>query len=190
MPRPTPEELAERIKYDPDTGDLTWLPLSDPSKWRITWNKKFAGTKALNNLSKRGYLVGSWKPYTLVAHRVAWAIYHGQHPTGQIDHINGDRTDNRICNLRDVVNAENARNSALKANNRSGIPGVYRHSQTGKWTAQINSDGKTIGLGCFSRKSDAVIARKAAERVLGYHENHGRIAPTKDKIEAIERNTI
>jgi len=162
-------ELRARLRYEPDTGLLYWRD-----------GEKFSGRRAFAHVSSRGYnatsikIRSTGKLTTMSAHRVAWAIHYGEHPTGQIDHINGNKTDNRISNLRDVVNAENAKNLAMKSNNTSGVNGVYKHSQTGKWTAQINAGGKTIGLGCFERIEDAIIARKAAERVLMYHENHGR----------------
>ena len=162
------EELRKRFRYEPDTGHIFW-------RTGIR-----APRRAFTYIGKRGYAVTtfrSWrsaKRITLSAHRTAWALHYCEHPTGNIDHINGDRVDNRIANLRDVVSAENARNVAVGSNNSSGVIGVYRHSQMPKWTAQINAFGKTVGLGCFTRFEDAVIARKAAERVLGYHPNHGR----------------
>ncbi len=170
----TVEELKRRLRYDPETGHIFWRE-----------GQLRAGKRAFTYKSKRGYNVSTYKSNgectTLAAHRVAWALHYGAFPSGQVDHINGDRTDNRIANLRDVVNAENARNSAMNSNNTSGVCGVYLHRQTGKWCAQISAFGKTVGLGLFADKSDAVIARKAAERVLGYHPNHGR-APTQDRI--------
>lgn len=166
--KPTPDELRSRLRYEPETGLLYWRD-----------GEKFAGRRAFVAVTKRGYHATTFRPRagkqtSLSAHRVAWAIYHGEWPSGQIDHINGDKLDNRILNLRDVSNAVNAKNMALKSNNKSGVPGVFRHSQTGKWSAQINNGEKTIGLGCFDSFGDAVIARKAAERALGYHQNHGR----------------
>lgn len=164
----TAEELKSRLDYNPETGLLYWKPGSPR-----------AGKEAFTNVTKRGYKATTFTPRngpttTLSAHRVAWAIYYGEFPSGMIDHINGDKTDNRISNLRDVTNAENARNAALHCKNRSGVSGVYLHRQTGKWCAQISAFGKMVGLGLFSSKSDAIIARKSAERVLGYHPNHGR----------------
>ena len=174
------DEVKSRFNYCKDSGLIFWA------------DGRRKGKQAFTYTSKRGYHVTTFRgkggETTLAAHRVAWALHHGNWPSGQIDHINGDKTDNRICNLRDVVNAENARNSAMKSNNTSGVSGVYLHKQTGKWCAQINAFGKTVGLGLFVEKRDAVIARKAAERVLGYHQNHGR--KTQDMIEAREANTI
>ncbi len=161
------EDLKDRLTYDPDTGLLHWRE-----------GHHLAGREAFTYTSTRGYkttnLTVRGSKLGITAHRAAWALHHDRMPNGQIDHINGDRLDNRIVNLREVTNAENAKNSCIGSKNTSGVLGVYRHSQTGKWTAQINAFGKTIGLGCFSEFSDAVIARKAAERVLGYHPNHGR----------------
>lgn len=163
----TPTYLAKRFEYDPNTGHIFWRD-----------GERRAGKRAFTYKSARGYLVTTIRHpdggTTLTAHRAAWALHHGEFPTGNIDHINGNRTDNRIINLRDVTNAENARNAALGKNNTSGVVGVYRHSQTGKWVSQINAFGRTVCLGSFTDFSDAVIARKAAERVLSYHENHGR----------------
>lgn len=168
-------ELESRLRYDPETGFIYWRE-----------GERRAGNRAFTYKSKRGYLVTTFRgrdgETTLSAHRVAWALHYGEWPSGQIDHINGDRTDNRIVNLRDVVNAENAKNSAMNSNNTSGVNGVYLHRQTGKWCAQINAFGKTVGLGLFKEMADAIIARKAAERVLGYSKNHGRKAATQDKL--------
>lgn len=176
-------EIKSRLRYEPDTGRIFW----------IKGNR--AGKQAFTYVSKRGYHVSTFRHEggctTLAAHRVAWSLSHGEWPSGQIDHINGNRLDNRLVNLRDVVNAENARNSAMTSRNTSGVNGVYLHNQTGKWCAQIDAFGKTVGLGLFTEKRDAVIARKAAERVLGYHPNHGReLAITQDAIERMEASTI
>jgi len=173
-------EIKSRLKYEPDTGHVFWI--KGPR----------SGKQAFTYTSKKGYYVSTFRHEggctTLAAHRVAWALYHGEWPSGQIDHIDGNKLNNRLVNLRDVVNAENAKNMAMKSNNTSGVNGVYLHKQTGKWCAQINAFGKTIGLGLFPKIEEAVIARKAAERVLGYSPTHGR--RTQDMIEQMEANTI
>lgn len=185
----TPEQFRQLLRYEPDTGKLFWksrtaemFTVENAESFCRGWNSKFSGKEAFTYKSKRGYCVSNISRVLLSAHRVGWAIYYGEHPSGQIDHINGVKTDNRIVNLRDVTHAENARNMAMTPRNTSGVSGVYLHRQTGKWCAQIAAFGKTIGLGLFSEKSDAIIARKAAERVLNYHPNHGRTAGTQDQL--------
>lgn len=171
----SPEYIRTRLDYSADTGRFTWRRSEPHGK---AWNTRFEGKEAFTYKSKRGYLVTNvryeGKPVLLLAHRVAWAHHYGEWPSGQIDHIDGNRLNNRVGNLRDVTSAENAKNMARSSANTSGVTGVYLHSQTGKWTAQINAFGHKVGLGCFEKWEDAVIARKAAERVLGYHPNHGR----------------
>lgn len=176
---PDIELLRRLISYDPKTGHLTWnerrpedFNCDSRDSVCAMWNKKFAGKRALNHLSARGYLVGSIKPFSLSAHRVAWAIQTGCWPM-QVDHQNHDRTDNRFINLRDVSNAENAKNMRKSSRNKSGVVGVFKHSQLDKWTAQIVVDGKARHIGLFDSLSEAAAARKAAEIDAGFHDNHG-----------------
>jgi hypothetical protein len=108
------------------------------------------------------------------AHRVLWALHYGSDPDGVIDHINGLKADNRIENLR-VTDAEgNAQNRPLRRDNRTGSSGVIPHGD--KFRANIRCGGKLTHLGTFERLSDAVAVRKEAERAMGFHENHGRVA--------------
>jgi len=110
----------------------------------------------------------------LNAHTVIWAIVHGRWPEHQIDHINRDPSDNRICNLRDVPGVVNLRNSSLYQSNKSGHCGVYWSKSRDRWVASINDDdGKQVYLGSFQSLDEAARARKSAERFYGYHENHG-----------------
>jgi hypothetical protein len=101
---------------------------------------------------------------------------HGEFPTYQIDHIDGDGLNNRLENLRDVTQLENLRNMTLYRNNTSGRIGVCFVKREGKWCAQIGTKSGSKHLGHFSNFDDAVTARKAAEVELGYHENHGRVS--------------
>lgn len=173
----TPELLGELISYNPETGALTWKRRD--RKWFKAdrefnrWNNRYAGSPALSSPHKDGYLCGAVFKKPLLAHRVAWAIYHGEWPTDRIDHRNQDGADNRICNLRDVDHYTNMRNRKLSANNKSGVNGVSWHKSTQKWVAQIGIDGKRINLGVFSEFSDAVSARKRAEDGNGFTSQHG-----------------
>ena len=90
-----------------------------------------------------------------------------------VDHIDGNRSNNRWANLREATRKTNARNMKRPSNNTSAVAGVSWHKKAGKWRAFLA--GKHLGL--FVSKSDATRARKTAERKLGFHPNHGRIVP-------------
>jgi hypothetical protein len=100
----------------------------------------------------------------------------GDFPEDQIDHINGVRSDNRWCNLRAVSRQENAKNKRTPSDNSSGVIGVCWDRREKKWRAEIQSGKVKHALGHFPEFSDAVAARKKAERDLEFHKNHGRIS--------------
>ena len=181
-PIPTPEELRQLLRYDPETGRLFWLP-RDVSWFRDgwntaqsscrTWNTKNAGREAFTTVS-RGYHVGRVMDVLLRAHRVAWAVHYGYWPSMNIDHINGDRSDNRIFNLRDVDQSVNLKNTRRSSRNTSGVTGVSWNRECSKWQANIKSEQKITYLGLFDQLCDAKTARKQAEARMGFHQNHGR----------------
>lgn len=182
MTHPIPIDLLRRlIRYEPETGDLYWLPRTPdlfnasqktPEHACAVFNSGFAGQKALNQMRPDGYRVGEIfsKPYR--AHRVAFALHHGRWPEHTIDHINGDRADNRAANLRDVPRVINARNMGWK--NASKMRGVHRAKDSHSWHAKIGSGRRCEYLGSFPTAEEAMAARRAAEAKYGYHENHGR----------------
>ena len=92
----------------------------------------------------------------------------------ELDHINHQRDDNRLENLRVVTRKQNCRNLSLPKKNTSGVVGVTFDNSLKKWKSQINIDGKNMNLGSFSTFEKAVTARKSAENFYGFHENHGR----------------
>lgn len=179
-PIPTPDLLRQLLRYEPETGKLFWLERS-PSLFQdsyrtadgcaANWNSRWAGKEAFTSRMAAGHLQGRIDYRAYLAHRVAWAIFYGEWPKGEIDHINHDGADNRIENLRDVSHAENLRNQSLRQNNSSGVTGVARIGDV--WYARIKQGGKLIHLGYFELFEDAVTARKDAEVRLGYHPNHG-----------------
>lgn len=170
------ETLRSLISYDHVSGDLIWLirPVYMFKTLRAanSWNTKYAGTPALNNIHKDGYKNGLIFGKYYAAHRVCWALHYGRWPSEQIDHENRNRADNRILNLRDVSNSENQKNVKLQKNNTSGIVGVSRKRK--KWAATITVSRKQIHLGYFYNISDAVKARLAAEIEYNYHPTHGK----------------
>ena len=166
------------FRLDPETGTLFWRVRAPETFTRPRdakrWNVRYAEKPAFSN--GNGYMIGKLNGKAIQAHRVVWAMSSGRLPEGQIDHINGDTSDNRPANLREVSHSENQRNQKIPANNRSGQMGVCWVAGRKRWIAQIRANGKRIHLGRYVHKADAVAARQAAEQKYNYHPNHGRTA--------------
>jgi hypothetical protein len=186
---PQIEDIRNRVSYEPETGQLTWLPrpVSDFSPTQNEtaevrcrqWNSRCAGKPAFATINALGYCVGHFRAKLLAAHRVAFAIINGRWPS-VIDHINGDRSDNRLCNLREVTQQENTKNSRLRSDSRTGRTGVRPNPRkAGTFTASIKINGRTKHLGTFATIEAAIAAREAAERQHGYSERHGRALPER-----------
>ena len=109
-------------------------------------------------------------------HIIIWEMFNKRPvPKGmQIDHLDHDRSNNRIENLRLVTHKENGRNISKKENNTSGVTGVSWKKARQKWVAQICVDNKNIYLGLYDTLLDAVAERKRAEKFYGFNENHGK----------------
>lgn len=164
-------------------GVIYWKsrPRSDFStdrSWRATnsnFSGKQAGTKVISKNSTTSYMQAEVNGVAVKCHRIIWEMHNGAIPKGKmIDHINGCGTDNRIENLRVVCSSESAKNKPLQKTNKSGFHGVNWHISAKKWQARINSNGVRIDLGRFDCLDDAVKARLDAEKLYGYHDNHGR----------------
>ncbi len=166
---PTPEDLRNALEYDPTSGRLVWRYRAERG---ADWNTRYAEKDAFTTVAG-GYRQGRMNGVPMLMHRAIWAIVHGEWPQGQIDHINGDRQDNRLANLRAVSQADNLRNAKMNKRNSTGHAGVYR-TPTGKWNAQIHSGGKSRSLGTYGTFGEAVAARLAAEKAAGFHPNHGK----------------
>ncbi|WP_462382218.1 HNH endonuclease [Pseudomonas sp. Marseille-QA0892] len=160
----TQSQLKERLSYDPQIGEFRWI---------IAPPKAETGDVA-GRPNSNGYLE-VWllgKRYQL--HRLAVLYMTGSHPIDEVDHINGERTNNCWENLRQVTTQENSKNRKLSSRSRSGANGVRYHKDTGRWHASIGVDGKLVQLGAFRLKFEAKQARIAAEAKYGYHQNHGK----------------
>jgi len=172
----SPDLLRNIIDYNPDTGRITWKVRADRSP---QWNGRYAHSEALNNLSRHGYFRGTINNRLYLAHRVAFAFVYGRWPHPEVDHINGNRRDNRIANLREVPKSQNAKNKRPSRRNSSGHNGIHWDSRNKKWIAQVKRHGQSSFLGRFKRVEDAIAARDAAYVRYGYHENHGKPAEAR-----------
>lgn len=177
-PLPCPTVIRQMLDYDASTGLLRWKVVNHPlSIWKMRpfammrrHNSMYAGNLAIQSLQKTGYLKGKIVGRDVLAHRVAFCIFHGRWPLDQMDHINGIRSDNRIENLRESTPVENAKNRSLSSKNTSGVVGVEASQKGDMWYAKISVDGKRVFLGSFPNKEQAVRARWEAEEKLGFSE--------------------
>lgn len=138
-------ELIELFEYNKDSGVI---------KWKIAQGSKKAGSIA--GRFNEGRIDVTYKKRHYKAHRIAWAIFYGNWPCGEIDHIDGNALNNAIENLRDVsktVNMQNRKKSTM--NNSSQRLGVSWHAKDQKWRARITIDGKQKWLGNFDSPDDA-----------------------------------
>lgn len=178
MAVPTQARAMEYFNYNPATGEflLKERPASEFSPARYASHLKSVG-KPAGSYNRDGYRKLVIDRAVHSAHRIAWLITYGEwieYPAFEIDHINGDRTDNRLCNLRKVSKSDNQRNAGKRRNNTSGVHGVNwkplydGKPGSGRWVARIWNGPRHVYLGSFKTINEAGIARKAAERVLGF----------------------
>lgn len=171
------EYVREALNYNAESGVVSWnerRPLAHFSN-RKRNASAFAtqhGGRPAGSVNNHGYIIIKLGQQQFGAHRLAWVLANGRWPDGDIDHINGDRTDNRITNLREVSVFDNARNQKLPRTNKSGRMGVVAYK--GHWRAQIQVNGKVKTLGEFHSFEKACAVRAEAEHRFGYHPNHGR----------------
>jgi hypothetical protein len=170
--------LRQLLDYSPETGVLIWRKRSNEFFKKDVdarrWNAKNAGKEAFTFSDERGQKAGAIFGKTFSAHRVIWAWMTGRWPAQEIDHINGNPSDNRWVNLRAVTHQENCQNRSIRADNKSGVQGVRKKQSTGRWIAYISVKGKAKHIGSFKCKTAAVFARMKAETDFKYHPNHGR----------------
>jgi hypothetical protein len=150
----TADKLRKLLHYNPETGVFTRLVRD--GKW-------LPGQVAGSAQASHGYVAIGVAGKPRLAHRLAWLYVYGEWPDGVIDHINRDRTDNRIVNLRSVSQAENGQNAKLSCRNKSGHKGVIWYRRDQVWRAYIVVNQVSIHLGYYPHIDDAVAARRAAE---------------------------
>lgn len=158
---PPVDTLREMLDYNPENGEFRWLQSIGRSK-----PGSMAGT------SSNGYLKIQIHKNSYWAHRLAWLLGHGEDPKdSEIDHINGNGSDNRLSNLRLATHAQNLQNTRRPRNNKCGHKGVAWHSRAKKWRAYIQANGRRHYLGYFESPEDGHAAYLAAAEKL-----HGEFA--------------
>lgn len=147
----TAEIAREHFAYDPETGVITW---------RVSPRYGMEAGVTAGAPIKRGYITVTFCGHHITAHRLAWLLHYGCWPTHGIDHINRIKTDNRICNLRDVPQAENVRNRepSCLARPRARIERV----KSGRFRAVVSAERKKHYFGTFDSPVAAYVAAQAA----------------------------
>ena len=156
--------MSVLFDYNEETGDLIWkLP---------SYLKQRKG-EAVGFINEKGYKEVCLNHRRYRIHRLVYFMHYGDVPD-ILDHINNDRTDNRIENLRPADSSQNSYNRKLVGSNKSGIKGVYWSKHNNKWRGQIKVRGKKLHIGYFDTLEEAaVIMKPAREKLHGEFANHG-----------------
>lgn len=169
---------ASMVIYNPLNGSMKWKREEETDRYSKRWNSQHAGRECRSRDSD-GYIEIYKKKngktlFRVRAHRLAWFIVYGKEPDFEIDHINQNKTDNRIENLRDVPRFLNCRNKPKSKANSSGVTGVYWHKSVNKWAACVVMLNKNKHIGVFEDIKDAEAAVKAFRAQNEFTELHGQ----------------
>ena len=160
MSKLTAERLRELLSYDHETGIFSWKVRRQGASHNVPAGY-FERSDGYWRIKVDGVLYS--------AHRLAFLIQVGEWPTCEVDHINGNRVDNRWDNLRLATSSQNKHNGKIHRDNKAGLKGI--HARRGGWRATIKHDGKNHHLGDFASKEAAHAAYLAAANNL-----HGEFA--------------
>ncbi len=151
------ERLKELLHYDPATGVFTW---------KVSSSRKIKIGDIAGSLNPNGYLYIGVNGKVYIAHRLSWVYIHGALPADQLDHIDGNRSNNRIENLREATKAQNMQNQRVAhiSNKTTELLGACFHKASGKFQAQIRLSGKPRHLGFFPTAIEAHHAYLTAKR--------------------------
>jgi hypothetical protein len=165
----TVERARELFRYDPETGIIRWAVDVWAGRYRNVRVMKEGDVAGTKNGTGYYYIVADG--HRVRAHRLAWLLFYGQSPKALIDHIDGDKTNNRIANLREATKSQNGFNRGPERGNKSGFKGVYWSSQKRKWHAEMRVRGKRKHIGFYDTPQSAGNAYAAAALV-----EHGEFA--------------
>lgn len=156
----TQERLKELLHYDCKIGIFIW---------KVSTNGRIRVGDIAGTFDSHRYIRIQVDRGLYRAHRLAWLYEYGYLPENEIDHVNKNKIDNRICNLREVTRQCNLRNRGNYKNNTSGVKGVYWIKKYGKWEARIPIFGKQFYIGYHDDYDEAVCHRLAAEQCIGWY---------------------
>ncbi len=163
----TLEYLRKVLNYNPNTGWFTWTKHRASKRVRV-------GSRA-GTLGSGGYRTISVLGKRYREHTLVWFWVNGVMPEREIDHIDQDRGNNSYKNLREATKQDNSRNRAMYSSNTTGYNGVQYNKRTDKWIALIRTKEGTLFHKTFSDIEEAIEAREAKAKDLGFHVNHGRV---------------
>ena len=168
--------LEKNYTYNPENGIVIRLN-------KTTWNSKVGIPVGISR--KDGYLAIGFENRPVLLHRAIWLIVYKKMPDAFIDHINGKKYDNRLCNLREATKAQNGRNQPARKNNKLGIKGVIFDKSRVKYVAQATHNKQHFNLGRFDKVEDAEKAYKDFAS-----KNHGEFYYFNEKTSVMEYSLV
>ena len=143
--------------------------------WRVTASSRAMAGSIAGSIHNKGYLMVRLKGNGYLAHRIVWLLTYGKYPNGMIDHIDGNKLNNSIYNLRDVNESINKKNSKKYSNNTSGYAGVKFNKKYNRWSACYRSENKNFHIGSFDTAQEANKAVIKAREANGeFTKRHGQ----------------
>ena len=158
------EYLKEYLIYDPDNGKFFWK--------KESLNKARKVGEEAGSYAGNGYSIICVENKRFSGHRLAWYFYYGEWPDFHIDHMDGDKQNNKINNLRKSNPSVNMKNRGLNKNNTTGYSGIQKSRN--KWRVRVRIDGKLLNFGTYDNIEDAVRVRNEVYIEYGFHPNHGK----------------
>jgi hypothetical protein len=153
------ELLKELVNYDPNTGVFAWKKIRPG----VSSSKKFG------SLKPSGYIVVLINKKLYRLHRLAWLYMTGEWPENEIDHINGNKADNRFCNIRKATKAENNWNKKVRKDSTTGVKNVLYYPKYQSYYVRITANKIAHSFGPFKTKDQAALVAK--EKRAEIHKN-------------------
>lgn len=157
--------MKNSLSFNEINKDLSYCSKSGNFKWKRHMGGRspkcgqVAGTGHIS-----GYIQIGYKNNLYLAHRLAWLLFYKKWPEKRLDHINGNKKDNRICNLRECTHSQNLLNRSKQINNKTGYKNIFIEGRSKKYMVRINKDKKVYYVGKFLKLENAIKARNRAHK--------------------------